>query len=215
MDIEIRREQPEDYRETENVTREAFWNHYSPGCCEHYLLHIMRDDPAFVPELDFVAVSNGKIVGNVVSVRGSIKGDDGTGYEVLTLGPISVLPDYQNEGIGGKLLSHTREAARALGFRAILLTGDPAYYSRHGFRPAEELGIRTADDRYMAALQVCELFEGALENARGRYFESEIYEVDESAAAEFDQEFPAKEKLSGTPSQQRFEELVAQQRSAF
>ena len=53
-DYLIRLEQPEDYRETEELVREAFWNIYHPGCSEHYLLHVMRDDPAFVRELDFV-----------------------------------------------------------------------------------------------------------------------------------------------------------------
>ena len=55
MNIKLRIEQSSDYHETENITREAFWNHYSPGCDEHYLLHIMRNHPKFVPELDIVA----------------------------------------------------------------------------------------------------------------------------------------------------------------
>lgn len=95
VELKLRTEQPADYRETENVTREAFWNLYSPGCCEHYLLHVMRDSPAFVPELDLVAERDGRIVGNVVSLRAVLHGDDGTDCEVLSLGPISVLPECQ------------------------------------------------------------------------------------------------------------------------
>ncbi len=60
MTIKLRTEQPADYAETEHVTREAFWNHYSPGCNEHYLLHIMRGSPSFIPELDVVAVHGGR-----------------------------------------------------------------------------------------------------------------------------------------------------------
>lgn len=56
MEIELRNERFSDYPETENVVREAFWNRYSPGCCEHYLIHIMRYSRAFVPQLDFVAI---------------------------------------------------------------------------------------------------------------------------------------------------------------
>ena len=82
MDIELRREQSSDYSETENVTREAFWNHYSPACNEHYLLHIMRDCPAFVPELDVVAVCDDKIVGNVVYMKSVIRADNGNSYYV-------------------------------------------------------------------------------------------------------------------------------------
>jgi len=101
MNIKLRLEQPSDYNETENLTREAFWNHYSPGCDEHYLLHIMRHCPTFVPELDIVAEADGKIVGNAVYVKAVIKVDNGNQYEVLSLEPISVLPEYQHKGIGG------------------------------------------------------------------------------------------------------------------
>lgn len=104
----LRIEQSSDYHETENITREAFWNHYSPGCDEHYLLHIMRNHPKFVPELDIVAEHNNKIVGNVVCLKSFIMADDGNQYEVLSLGPISVLPEYQQQGIGGRMIALTK-----------------------------------------------------------------------------------------------------------
>lgn len=214
MDIKLRPEQPSDYFETENVTREAFWNHYSPGCCEHYLLHIMRDSPAFVPELDIVAECDGKIVGNAVYMKGIIRTNEGTECEVLSLGPISVLPEYQSKGIGGMLIEHTRNIAREMGYRAILLCGDPEYYSRQGFVSAESLGIRTADNMYAAALQVCELYENALTNMKGRYFEDAIYEVNETEAEEYDKLFPHKEPVDGIQMQKRFEQLVAMRRPA-
>lgn len=215
MEIKLRLEKPADYRETENITREAFWNHYSPGCNEHYLLHVMRDSRAFLPELDFVAVDDDRIVGNIVYLKGIIEGDDGKEYEVLSLGPISVLPEYQSKGIGSKLIQHTKEIARKMGFRAILLCGDPDYYSRQGFLPAEQSGIRTADNMYAAALQVCELYENALPDGKGRYIEDTTYEIDESAATDFDKNFPIKEKISSTPSQQRFEEIVILRKNAL
>lgn len=207
MDIQLRTEKPSDYDETENVTREAFWNHYSPGCNEHYLLHVMRDCPDFIPELDIVAVYEGKIIGHVASIKSSIIGDDGKDHEVLCLGPISVLPEYQRQGIGGQLIEHTKNIARAMGFRAILLYGDPDVYSRKGFVPAETFGLRTADDKYMPVMQVCVLYEHALAGITGRYVEHEIYHVDEEAGAEFDKKFPPKELVAGTPSQKRFELL--------
>ena len=206
--IILRREQSSDHRENENVTREAFWNNYVPGCDEHYLLHIMRDNSAFVHELNFVAVYDGKIVGNAVYAKSLIKTDIGTEYEMLGLGPISVLPEYQSKGIGGYLISHTRQIARNMGYRAILLYGDPAYYSRHGFAAAESYDIRTSDNMYAEALQVCELYEMALSDVSGCYFEDEVYEIDEAAAVEFDKTFPQKKKIKGTASQKRFLELV-------
>ena len=181
MNIHLRLEQLSDYRETENVVREAFWNHFSPGCDEHYLLHIMRDSPAFVPELNVVAVVDDKIVGNIVYAKSIIRADNGNEYEVLSLGPIAVLPEYQSKGIGGRMIEYTRQLAREMGFRAILLCGDPDYYLRQGFVPAETLGIRTGDNMYATALHVCELYEGALAVAKGRYFEDSIYEIDEAA----------------------------------
>ncbi len=214
MDIELRQEQPADYSETENVTREAFWNHYSPACSEHYLLHIMRDCPAFVPELDVVAVCDGKIVGNVVYMKSVIRADNGNSYEVLSLGPISVLPEYQRKGIGGRMIEYTRDIARRMGFAAILLCGDPDYYSRQGFLSAETFGIRTEDNMYADALQVCPLCENAMSGMKGRYIEDSVYQVDEAAATEFDKHFPPKEIIVGTPSQKRFDEIVVKRRKA-
>lgn len=208
----LRPEQPADYRETETVTREAFWNHFGPGCDEHYLVHIMRGCPAFVPPLDVVALDGDKIVGNVMYMKGLIQADDAREYEVLSLGPISVLPGWQGKGIGGRLIEHTRALARDMGYRAILLLGDPDFYTRQGFVPAETRGIRTADDMYAAALHVCQLYEGAL--AGGRYFEDAIYEVDAAAAAAFDKGFPPKERVTGTPTQERFNQVVAMRRKA-
>ena len=214
MDIELRREQSSDYSETENVTREAFWNHYSPACSEHYLLHIMRDCPAFVPELDVVAVCDGKIVGNVVYMKSVIRADNGNSYEVLSLGPISVLPEYQRKGIGGRMIEYTRDIARRMGFAAILLCGDPDYYSRQGFLSAETFGIRTEDNMYADALQVCPLCENAMSGMKGRYIEDSAYQVDEAAATEFDKHFPPKEIIVGTPSQKRFDGIVVKRRKA-
>lgn len=214
MDIKLRTETPADYRQTENLTREAFWNRYSPGCCEHYLLHVMRNSSAFVPELDLVAECEGRIVGNAVCMRAVVEADDGAHYEVLTLGPLAVLPEYQLKGIGSRMIEHVRMLAREMGFRAIMLTGDPDYYLYQGFIPAEMVGIRTADNMYATTLHVCELYEGALEGIRGRYVENAVYEVEQSAVEAFDRDFAAKERISGTPSQKRFEELVILRRSA-
>ena len=207
--LTLRLEQPDETRENENVTREAFWNVYVPGCDEHYLLHIMRDSPAFVPELNFVAVYEGRIIGNAVCAKSVIRSDDGNEYTMLGLGPISVLPAYQSKGVGGRFIAHAKQKARNMGCRAILLYGDPAYYARHGFVAAESFDIRTSDDMYAEALQVCELCENALSGITGCYCEDQVYEIDETAAAAFDRTFPPKKKEEGLASQRRFLALVA------
>ncbi len=208
MEIQLRQEQPGDWRETENVVREAFWNHFSPACEEHYLIHRMRQCDTFVPELDIVAVENTKIVGNVMSLRSYIEGDDGKRREVLSMGPIGVLPSHQKQGIGGMLIAQTKVIARAMGFRALLLCGDSHYYTRQGFIAAEHYGIRTSENMLADYLHACELYPGALADAKGRYFENSIYEVDKEAVAEFDKLFPHKEVIAGTSSQKAFMEAI-------
>ncbi len=122
MQVEIRPTELSEYKKTESLMREAFWNHYSPGCSKHYLVHVMRNHPTFIRELDFVAIVDGKIVGNVVYLKSVIKADDGMTHEVLSLGPIAVYPDYQRKGIGKAMIDHTRDLARQMGFKAILCT---------------------------------------------------------------------------------------------
>ncbi|MDP3446729.1 MAG: N-acetyltransferase [Eubacteriales bacterium] len=207
--ISIRLERPEDYREVENLTREAFWNNYVPGCDEHYLAHVLRESVCFLPELDFVAECSGQIVGNIMYTRASVLCDDGETLSVLSFGPLSVLPLWQGKGVGSALVRHSLERASELGFPAVLIYGDPAFYSRLGFLAAETFGIASADDYYFDVLQALELVAGALREKSGRFVEDHAYEVDEKAATAFDQSFPPKEKREGLPSQLRFLENVA------
>lgn len=137
--IEIREEKISEQRETENVVREAFWNVYSPGCSDHYLVHQIRQCPAYIPQLNLVAVKNETIVGHVINIKSYISGDDGRNYEVISLGPISVLPQYQRTGVGSKLISEVKKIAKQSGYRAILLYGNPAFYLQQGFEPAENM----------------------------------------------------------------------------
>jgi predicted N-acetyltransferase YhbS len=210
--IILRRERPADYRAVEELTREAFWNVYRPGCDEHYLAHILRTSDAFLPALDYVAVVDGTIVGSILYAKASVALDAGGTMPVITFGPISVLPDFQRQGIGRRLIRYTRTLARQMGYSAIFIYGDPAYYGRLGFEPAEQFRIGGGDGLYHDALQVFELTPGALDLAAGRFLEGPVYHLDEAAAAQFDQAFPEKEKLSGTPSQLRFLETVAMHR---
>ena len=133
--------------------------------------------------------------GNIVDATSVIRADDGKEYEVLGMGPIAVLPEYQRRGIGRRMIGYTRNRAREMGFRAIFLYGDPDYSSHCGFVPAETLGIRTADNRYAAALQVCALQRGSLSGLKGRYVEAAVYHMDEKRAAEFDRHFPVRKSF--------------------
>lgn len=210
--IRLRYEQPSDYRTVEELTREAFWNQNAPGCDEHYLLHILRQSVCFVPELDMVAEHRGKIVGNIVYSKAELFCDNGETREVLSFGPLSVLPSYQCRGIGRLLIEHTKVLAGKMGYKAILIYGDPEYYGRFGFLKAERYGIRTWDNLYADALQALELFPGALYGCAGRFREAPVYTIDKEAAAEFDAQFEPKEKREGLPSQERFRMLSSLRR---
>ena len=87
----------DDYRAVEKLTRESFWNVYRPGCMEHYVLHCYRDDPAFVPELDFVMELDGELIGQVIYVRSEIDCDDGRKVPIMTFGPIGIAPKYKRK----------------------------------------------------------------------------------------------------------------------
>lgn len=206
--IKLRNETDLDYRSVEELTREAFWNHHVPGCNEHYLLHIMRNCDAFIRKLDFVAEIDGKVVANIVYAKSKIIGDSGEHYDVITFGPLSVLPEYQGKGIGGMLIKHTKEIAKELGYRAILIYGDPGYYSKFGFVEAENYDIRNSNNMFAVPLQALELYTGALTDCAGCFFEGSVFEIDENTAEEFDSAFPKKDKQSSLPSQERFIQLV-------
>lgn len=206
--IKLRNETAVDYRSVEEITREAFWNHHVPGCNEHYLLHIMRNCDAFIKELDFVAELDDKVVANIVYAKAEIIEDSGEHYNVITFGPISVLPEYQGKGIGGMLIDHTVKIAKELGYKAVLIYGDPDYYSRFGFVEAEKYDIRTSNNMYAVPLQALELYPGALRGCSGCFFEGSVYEIDEKAAGEYDSTFTKKDMQSGLPSQERFIQLV-------
>jgi putative acetyltransferase len=208
MDIIIKNENEKDYRIVEELTREAFWNLYVPGCNEHFLLHNLRNSPDFISELDFIARKDGQIVGHIVYSRGIIKDQQGIEKEVICFGPVSVLPEYQKQGIGSALINHTIKIARAMGYPAVLIYGDPRYYSRFGFRCAEKYDIKTADGKFAIALLALELQPGALNNLPGRFIESAAFEVNESQFAEYEKTFTYKEKAE-KDSQQVFKIMAS------
>jgi predicted N-acetyltransferase YhbS len=124
---------------------------------------------------------------------------------------VSVLPAHQNECIGKALITTTLEMAGKAGHGAVLIYGDPDYYQRFGFRPAEVFGIRTKDGLFSPALQALELEleSGYLKGIEGCFEEAPVYEVDPAAAEEFDSTFRPMEKLV-TESQKRFLDLLNQ-----
>ncbi len=199
----MRHEKRSDYRTVEELTREAFWNRYVPGCTEHFVLHNMRGSRDFITELDFVAELDGKVIGNIVYARGKVLDAAGKDHTVIGFGPVSVLPDYQRQGVGSALIRHSLKKAATLGFRAVCIYGNPKYYSRFGFRCAERYDITTSEGKFAFALLALELAPGALRKISGKFVESEIYGVDESDFQKYEDTFPPKIKAV-TESQEEF-----------
>lgn len=196
--IIIRNETTADRSEVENLVRDSFWNVYRPGCLEHYVLHTMRNDAAFVPELNFVMEKDGKIIGQNVFARAEILADDGRTIPIMTMGPICIAPEFKRQGYGKILLDYSLEKAAAMGAGALCFEGNIAFYGKSGFKLASEYGIRyydtPAEDETPFFLCI-ELTPGFLDGVTGKYYTPKCYLVDEGEAEEFDEQFPPKEKL--------------------
>ena len=194
MDLSIRSETGDDYREVEELTREAFWNLYVPGCDEHYLVHILRKHPDFIPELDFVATFEDKIVGNIMYARSFIVDESNNRIETVTFGPISVLPAFQRQGVGTALIRHSAKLALESGYKVIIIQGHPHNYCKHGFKSSKDYNISDAEGKFPYSLLVLELEKGFLEEHSWKYHSSDVYDIDSQAADEYDKLFEVKKK---------------------
>ena len=200
----IRTEQPRDFKAIENLTREAFWNVYRPGCTEHYVLHCYRESPDFIPELSLVLEVGGEIVGHVMYAWSHIDADDGRKIKMMTFGPISIRPDFKRKGYGKILLDHSMELAKKMGAGCLLIVGNIDFYGKSGFVPALTKGIRYADDPEATYFLCKELDEGFLNAVTGSYRDPEEYffaERNPEAFEQVDAQFPPQKKLK-LPGQQ-------------
>lgn len=194
MDISIRLEEKHDYFKVEDLTREAFWNLYKPGCDEHYLVHTMRNHSDFIADLDYVAEINKQIVGSIMYTKSHVYDENNEVLDTITFGPLCVHPKYQRIGIGTKLIEYTKKIVIDKGYPAIIILGDPHNYCKHGFRNGKDYNISTYDGKHPLGLLVLELKKGVFDNKKWRFKESDAYEIDESKIDEYDKRFNEKEK---------------------
>ena len=197
-DYTIRLEEKNDYRAVENLVRESFWNIYKPGCSEHYVIHVLRDDPAFIRELDFVMEKDGSLIGQNMFMKTIIEADDGRVIDVLTMGPIGITPELKRQGYGKALLDYSLGKAAEMGYGAVLFEGNIGFYGKSGFDYARNFGIRYHDlpEGEDDSFFLCkELIPGYLDSVTGIYRTPQGYYVKDSDVEEFDKRFPAKEKL--------------------
>ena len=201
--MNIRLETPKDYREVENLTREAFWNVYRPGCTEHYVLNQYRTNPDFIPELDLVMEMDDKIIGHVMFSKAELVLDDGRHVPSWTFGPISIHPDYKRKGYGLKLFQYALEKAKEMGIGFICMEGNIEFYKYAGFGLASKLNIhyhaepKDAEVPYFLAQ---ELIPGWLKNngiAEATYCPPKGYFIADEhpdAFEAYEATFPSKEK---------------------
>ena len=201
--LNIRNERETDYKIVEDITRKAFYNVYVPGCMEHYLVHVMREHEDFIPELDFVIEVDGQIVGNIMYTKAKLTDEAGAEKEIVTFGPVSILPKYQRKGYGKMLIEHSLKRAAELGYEAVVIMGSPANYVGSGFQCCRKYNICVEKEKYPAAMLVKELKSGALDGRLWFYSDSPVMNVDEREAQAFDDGLEKMEK-KWMPSQEAF-----------
>jgi putative acetyltransferase len=199
----IRNEEIGDYEEVEAITRKAFYNLYVPGCVEHYLVHIMRGHEDFVPELDFVMEEDDRLIGNIMYTKAKLVDEAKKEKQVLTFGPVCILPEYQRMGYGKMLMEYSFEKAAALGYDAIVIFGNPGNYVARGFKSCKKYNICTENGGYPAAMMVKELVKGTFDGRKWVYYESPVMQLDEEKAQRFDDTLEKMEKRHQT-SQEEF-----------
>lgn len=207
MDITFRPERQADHRLVEELTREAFWDTYTPKCEEHYLVHQIRKSADFIPDLNIVAEIDNEIIGHIIYTPSAVVAADGAEFPTLTFGPVSIKPELQRKGYGNALIRYSLEQARALGHKAVIIFGEPVYYERFGFCDCKRFEITDAEGRYPYAMMVLELFDGAIKGISGKFRDSKVFNMPPADVEEFDKSFPPRESYR-TPSQDIFDENI-------
>lgn len=184
--IRIRNEEKKDYKIVEDMTKKAFWNLYVPGCVEHYLVHVMRNHGDFIPELDFVLELDGKIIGNIMYTKAKLADENGQEKDILTFGPVSIMPGYQRKGYGRQLIEHSFEQARVLGYDTVVIFGNPGNYVSRGFKSCKKYNVCLEDGTIPAAMLVKELCPDVLDRRKWVYHQSPVFEIEEQEAQDFD-----------------------------
>ena len=201
--IKIRNEEETDYKRVEEITRKSFWNLYIPGCIEHYLVHVMRSHKDFLSELNLVIEVDDKVIGNIMYTKTKLIDEFGEEKDILTFGPVSILPEYQRMGYGKKLMEYSFEQAAALNYDVIVIFGNPNNYVSRGFKSCKKYNVCLENGSYPSAMMVKELKPDALDGRKWVYYQSPVFEINEEEAGNFDADLEKWEKKY-QPSQEEF-----------
>lgn len=184
--LKIRNEEREDYQIVEDITREAFYNLYIPGCLEHYLVHIMREHEDFIHELDFVLELDGQVIGYIMYTKATLTDEEGDAKNILTFGPLCIAPEYQRRGYGKMLIRHSFEKAVFMGYDTVVIFGAPSNYVSSGFVSCKKYNVCIEGDQFPASMLVKELKTGALDGRKWYYKDSPVMSVQPEDANAYD-----------------------------
>jgi predicted N-acetyltransferase YhbS len=194
MNVNIRLETEDDYSRVEELTREAFWNLYAPGCDEHYLCHILRDHKDFITELDYVAEVDGCIIGSIMYSKSFLISDDFEKVPIVSFGPLCVHPEYQRKGIGTALIEKTKSLVEKMEIPAIIIYGDPHNYCKHGFKNGIDYNVSNMDGEFPLGLLVLEIKPGFFGRTKWKARQSDVFKYNQEDAIEYDKKFKEKDK---------------------
>lgn len=176
MNIVIRQETSFDHDVVFSLVEKAFRGVKHSDNREHFLVERLRRSEVFIPELSLVAEVGNEIVGHILLTKIKIENDTPT-FDSLALAPVSVLPEFQGKGVGGKLIADAHDRAKELGYASIILLGEPKYYSRFGYVPAKTYNIYLPFEGVEEFSMAIELTENALQNVSGTVaYPKEFYE---------------------------------------
>lgn len=201
--FKIRNEEEKDFKRVEEITRKSFWNLYFPGCVEHYLVHMMRPHKDFIPELDLVIEVDDQVIGNIMYTKTKLIDESGEEKDILTFGPVCILPEYQRMGYGKALMEYSFEKAAALGYEVIMIFGNPNNYVSRGFKSCKKFNVCLENGTFPSAMMVKELKPDVLDGRKWVYVQSPVFEFDEQEAERFDEGLESMEKKV-QPSQEEF-----------
>ena len=139
--LEIRQEKIKEYEEVYHVIKTAFETAEHSDGNEHDLVVALRKSNNFIPKLSLVAIEDNKIVGYILFTKIKIGQ-----FEELALAPLGVLPEYQHQSVGSKLIEEGHKIAKNLGYHYSVVLGSEKYYPKFGYIPAIQYGIKAPFD---------------------------------------------------------------------
>ena len=166
MELTIRKEESKDFETVFNLIEKAFESEQMSDHKEHFLVQRLRKSDAFIPELSLIAENENKIVGHILLTKLKIKNGQKE-FDSLALAPVSVLPEYQGNGIGGMLIKEAHKKAKELGYQSVILLGHEKYYPKFGYKQADKFGIELPFEVPKENCMAIELIENGLKEING------------------------------------------------